>query len=307
MVFRKDGGPVRRWMLAALLAAWVGSGWAQIPLLQAAPLRPRPELLISPDWLEKHRGDPQLRIVDVRDREEYVKGHLPGAVHLAPHALFTTVDGVPGLLPPVSRVAGKLGALGVGPDTVVVAYDDANGLYAARLFWALDYIGQGKGRLLDGGWPLWVRQKRTVSRAEPRVTPQTLTARPQAEVLANLDWMREHLGNQETIYVDARSTYEYRGVTKYAKHRGRIPGAVSMEWKRHLKSDGTFRPAEELTATFRELGVTGDKEVAVYCQVHVRAAHSYFTLKWLGFDRVRGYDGSWAEWGNRDDTPKESF
>ncbi|MEE8433587.1 MAG: sulfurtransferase, partial [bacterium] len=274
---------------------------------QNGVLKPRPELLVSPEWLSAHLKETNLRIVDLRDEKAYRRAHIPGAVHFPSNNLFAKVNGVVGMLPDVRIVAEKLSRAGIDQQTVVVAYDDAWGLYATRLFWALDYIGQGKGRVLDGGWSHWRRLKLPVSSRIPRVAAARLTPRSRPELLAGLEWMRRNIKAPGTVYVDARSSREYRGVTQYAKYRGHIPGAVSFEWKRHLRSGGTMRPAEDLLAKFKSLGVTPDKEVAVYCQVMVRAAHSYFTLKWLGFPRVRGYDGSWAEWGNRDDTPKEIF
>lgn len=272
---------------------------------QKGVLKPRPELLVSPQWVSAHLKDINLRIVDLRDPKAYRRAHIPGAVHFSPGNLFAKVKGVVGMLPPMETLAGKLSRAGIGRHTVVVAYDAARGLYATRLFWALDYIGQGKGRLLDGGWPHWRRLKLPVSSSIPRIAEARLTPRARPELLAGLGWMRRHIKSSGAVFVDARSTPEYRGEARYAKYPGHIPGAVSFEWKRHLRPNGAMRPAEHLLAKFKSLGVTPDKEVAVYCQVMVRAAHSYFTLKWLGFPRVRGYDGSWAEWGNRDDTPKE--
>lgn len=288
-------------LLAATLLAFAP------PVPAADGWTPHPELLVTTDWLAEHAADAGLRIVDVRNAEDYAAGHVPGAVNLPAEGLFATVDGVEGMLPPLDTVAGRLGWAGIGPQTVVVAYDGSGGLYAARLFWVLDYLGQGHGRLLDGGWPLWESQGRPVSREPAAVAPVTFTPHPQPDRIAELAWMRAHLDDPGTVYVDARSTWEYRGITRYSKYRGHIPGAVHLEWKRHLRKDGTMRSPEALREAYEKVGVTPRKEVAVYCQIHVRASHSYFTLRWLGLPRVRGYDGSWSEWGNRDDTPKDTF
>ncbi|HKI98485.1 MAG TPA: sulfurtransferase [bacterium] len=273
----------------------------------AASWHPRPELLVRAPWLAAHLREatqPGLRIVDVRDAAAYAQGHIPGAVNLPAEELFATVKGVAGMLPPVAQVAEALSRAGIGAGTTVVAYDDAGDLYAARLFWVLDYLGQGHGRLLDGGWRAWLRGGRSVSREAFSAPYAAFTPRPKSAAIADLAWVRAHLHDPAVVLVDARSTLEYIGATRYAKHGGHIPGAVSMEWKRNLRPDGTFRSAAELRETYEQLGVMPDREAVVYCQVLVRAAHTYFTLKWLGLPRVRGYDGSWAEWGNRDDTPK---
>ena len=303
----------RTLLLAGLLVASAGSlslPFAAQLVGQASKVQawtPRPELLVSTAWLAAHGTQAGLRIVDVRDPQDFAAGHIPGAVNFPADLLLVTVNGVDGLLPPPAALAQQLAAVGIGADTTVVSYDDAGGLYAARLFWVLDYLGQGRGRLLDGGWPRWLAQGRAVSRAAVAPVPALLTAKPQPDRMADLTWMLGHLGQPGIVYVDARSTWEYRGATRYAKHRGHIPGAVHFEWRRHLQEDGTLRPAEALRAEYEALGVTPEQAVAVYCQVNVRSSHSYFVLRWLGHSQVRGYDGSWEEWGNREDTPKALF
>lgn len=290
--------------VAALTLLWPGSPGPEPRAAAATDWQPRPELLVSTAWLAGHRTDAALRIVDLRDAEAYAAGHVPGAVHVPAGALFATVDGIEGMLPPLDAVAGALGGAGIGPEHTVVAYDDANGLYAARLFWVLDYLGHGGGRLLDGGWPKWQAEGRPVTQQAARPTPANFTPQPRPARIADLAWVRARLEDPAVVLVDARSMLEYRGITRYADYGGHIPGAVHMEWKHHLRADGTLRPPEALRAEYAALGVTPGREAVVYCQIMVRAAHSYFTLRWLGMPRVRAYDGSWAEWGNREDTPK---
>jgi len=105
--------------------------------------------------------------------------------------------------------------------------------------------------------------------------------------------------------LDARSDKEFRGEDVRAKRGGHIPGAKNIEWTQNLHGDKTFKSGAELRALYEKQGITPDKTVVSYCQTHHRAAHAYFALRLLGYPKVKGYDRSWAEWGNRDDLPVE--
>ncbi|MEJ2106096.1 MAG: rhodanese-like domain-containing protein [Acidiferrobacteraceae bacterium] len=108
--------------------------------------------------------------------------------------------------------------------------------------------------------------------------------------------------------MDARTPEEYRGEKKLAQQVGHIPGAVNFNWTDAMDPNRQRRlkDADELRSRFAELGITPDKEIIVYCQTHHRSAHTFILLQWLGYTRVRGYPGSWSDWGNRSDTPVES-
>jgi thiosulfate/3-mercaptopyruvate sulfurtransferase len=117
--------------------------------------------------------------------------------------------------------------------------------------------------------------------------------------------VRDAIGRNDRVILDARSDGEYCGTVVRAARGGAVPGAVHIEWTQNLTADGEFKPAAELRRMYESAGVTPDREVITYCQGGYRAAHSYLALRLLGYPRVRNYVGSWKEWGDRTDLPLE--
>ncbi len=253
-------------------------------------------LLVETDQLAGRLGDDKLRIIDVRPREAYAKGHIPSALHLGADDVIDPQSHVSGHLLPNAVLAEKLGKLGIDRDTEVVLYDDKGGFHAARLFWMLEYFGHRKAAVLNGGIPKWVKEGRKLSKRPPKVRPKSFALNLTPRRMASADWLLDHRGDQSSVLIDVRPAKMYKD--------GHIPWALSMPWKQNLTADATMKPADELLAHFAAKGVTPDKNVAVHCQDGKAAAHSYFTLRLLGFPRIRSYDRSWAEWGASDDLPK---
>jgi thiosulfate/3-mercaptopyruvate sulfurtransferase len=159
-----------------------------------------------------------------------------------------------------------------------------------------DYLGHRNVAILDGGFPKWQRERRTVSRTVASVAPARFSPAVTPRRVATADWLLDRRADASVVVIDVRPPKMYRA--------GHIPWARSIPWAQNLREDGTLKSAEALLGHFAAQGVTRDKNVAVHCQEGKAAGHSYFVLRLLGYPRVRSYDRSWAEWGTADDLPK---
>ncbi len=261
---------------------------------------PNAALLASAQEVADHLGEAGVRILDARTPDRYAAGHIPGAVNLPLSEVTRTVNGVPGMLAPIPEVERVLGERGIAPETQVVVYDDFGGDQATRLFWALEWLGHSRVSVLQGGFALWRHGGRPVGRDTSAPTPARYQASPDATRRADLAWVKAHLDDRAVILVDARSPEEFDGdvAGKDVARPGHIPGAVNVDWLRHLTAGEPrqFKDGGELARLYRRAGATPDKEIVAYCRTGIRASHTYFVLRLLGYPKVRLYDGSFVEW-----------
>ncbi len=264
-------------------------------------------LIVEPTELAGNPAAEKLLLVDLCRPETYAQAHIPGAVHLDYRQIVAARPPAMGMLPDEARLSEAFSAIGLTPESHVVAYDDEGGGRAARLLWTLDVIGHRRYSLLNGGLHAWLNDRLPVS-AEPAQRPRSqYAAKFHDAAVADKNYIARHLRDPDRVIVDARTPAEYRGETRRAERAGHIPGALNFDWVNAIDQARSLRlkPAEELKRTLLELGVTPEKEAIVYCQTHHRSAHTYIVLKSLGYPRVRGYPGSWSEWGNSPETPIE--
>lgn len=274
--------------------------------------------LVTTGWLAEHLHDANLHVIDIRGhvapptdplphyfnhRDDYLKSHIPGAMFVDwVHEITDPADPRHARIAPPARFAEAMQRAGVSDDTFVVAYDDAGGLFAARLWWALNYYGHAQVAVLDGGWQKWVNEGRTVTAEIAPVPAAIFTPRIQSEWIRFADDLASRTA--QTALLDLRSPAEYNGQASRAKRAGHIPGALN--WPRNLlnATDGTVLPADELRRRLAELGVTDDEQpVITYCNAGVSASMGLLALRVAGFCNSANYDGSWKDWGNDERRP----
>ncbi len=265
-----------------------------------------PDMLVDGAWLEAHLTDPGLRVVDCDQAERWERAHIPGAVQVKDHYFKNPANALFIMEP--DQFAATMADMGVGDDTLVIAYDTSGARFSGRLWWCLSYYGHSGVKVLNGGWPKWFRERRPVSIDHHAVPRATFTPRANSGLYATADDVKAAIGRHGVVILDVRSNAEWAGAESRGNRRsGRIPGSVHVEWLDNVTADQVqlLRPAADLRAMYEKAGVTPDKEVITVCQAGIRAAQAAMTLRLLGYERVRTYDGSFGEWGNRDDTPIE--
>jgi thiosulfate/3-mercaptopyruvate sulfurtransferase len=272
----------------------------------------RDDLLVTVDWLADHLDDGGLVLLHVGQED-----HIPGArfVHQDQLAAPEDHEGMTGLnlqMPDPASLESVLEGLGISDDSrIVVYYGDDWVSSSTRILLTLDWIGLGgQIALLDGGMGLWKARGHEVTAEPPPPARQgSLTPRVRESLIVSAEWVRDHLDDDAYRVVDARAPVHYDGIQATNLHRepvrkGHIPGAVNVPFNQLWDDSLRLRPADELTRIFEDAGLRAGQTVVGYCHLGQYATAMIFGARTLGYD-VRLYDGSFQEWGSREELPIE--
>ena len=274
-----------------------------------------PDALVSTEWLARHLDAPDVRLVDgswympAEGRDpaaEFREGHIPGAVFFDIDDIADSGSPLPHMLPSAEKFAARTRKLGLGDGNRIVVYDGSGCISAARVWWMFRVFGHEDVAVLDGGLPKWRAEGRPLDSHPELPRERHLSARLNTLLVRDLDQMRANIASGAEQVLDARGRGRFDASEpepRQGLRGGHIPGSLNLPHGELLNGDKTFKSAAELQALFGAAGLDLARPVVTTCGSGVSACVLTLGLHLLGHRQVAIYDGSWTEWGGRDDTP----
>ena len=276
-----------------------------------------PDALVSTEWLAEHLNAPDVRIIDASHhlptagrnaKAEYRELHIPGAIFWDIDAIADQSSDLPHMLPDADQFARQVAALGIGDGHKIVVYDTVSATGAARVWWTFRVFGYREVAVLNGGFRKWQAEGRPVTSDVQARSERTFTARKNHMLVRDREQMLRNIDKRREQVVDARSAGRFLAKEpepREGMRSGHIPGSRNVPFPSLLNEDGTYRDAAALRA-FQDAGVDVAKPLATTCGSGVTACTLALGLYLIGNTDVAVYDGSWSEWGSREDTPVET-
>ncbi|MEM8947109.1 MAG: sulfurtransferase [Planctomycetota bacterium] len=297
--------------------ASAGSGWllglmfVWLPMLGQAgeTTAERSPVLVDPTWVAQWASQPNVRLLEVGQREDYVAGHIQGAMFVD-----WIVDITDPACPqrynaaPREQFEALLRRLGISDQTTIVLYDRLQSRLATRMFWTLRCYGHQRIKILDGGAQAWLSAGKTLVTSVPTVSPtQYQLGHQVSKMEVDRAFIRANLSRPQFVLIDGRPVEQYTGeqpgkVYHTGKHHarlGHLPRALNIPWADNLTADGRFKSVNELRKLYMSRSITKDATIVTYCNEGLHAAHPWFVLSvLLDYQDVRLYDDSLSEWAN---------